>query len=110
MNEIKINLDKILNSIKSWPTEEVKQIEDKEKAIELTDIHFQKIEQQLTTTLNAINNLDKNERIVFKNDIEKLKMLIEEKFTSTEQELKEIKTQLDSGRTHAKAIKAYSRI
>jgi hypothetical protein len=111
MNEsVRIELKNIHESIKNWPSDEIRIEQDVKSMIALTDEYFQKVEQDLITVLGAIQKLPVVQQKEFASDVNNLKILVEDKFKCAEQELKEVQARMDSGRIHAKAIRAYAQV
>ena len=108
--DTRIELKKIHAAIINWPSDDIKNEQDSKKILVLTDIFFQKIEQDLVNTLGAIQAMPGVQQKEFAQDIHNLKLLVEEKFKTAEQELKAVKARMDYGRNHAKAIRAYVQI
>lgn len=108
--DTRIELKKIHEAITNWPSDAIKNEQDSKQILVLTDIFFQKIEQDLVSTLGAIQAMPVVQQKEFAHAVHTLKLLVEDKFKIAEQELKDVKARMDYGRNHAKAIRAYAQI
>lgn len=108
--DTRTELTKIHEAITNWPSDAIKNEQDSKQVLVLTDIFFQKIEQDLVKTLGAIQAMPIVQQKDFTQDVHNLKLLVEDKFKLAEQELKAVKSSMDYGRNHAKAIRAYAQI
>lgn len=109
-SEIRIELGTVREAINGWPSDIIKNEQDTKIVLDLTDKYFQKIEHDLINVLGKIQSLNSAQQKEFTKDVHDLKILVEHKFKHAEQELKEVKARMDSGRIHAKAIRAYAQI
>lgn len=108
--DIRMELQKVKDAIKSWPSDTIQNESDTKTVLDLTDKYFQKTEHDLMKVLQKIQSLSVLHQKEFTKDVHDLKILVEYKFKNAEQELKEVKARMDSGRIHAKAIRAYAQI
>lgn len=109
IENIKNQISDIRQKISSWPNEMIEQTTDKNAILALTDAHFSTIETDLQKLITQCKMLPVNEQSVITDSLSELKKFIEGKFVQTEKELIELKNQMNQGRHHFKAIKAYTK-
>lgn len=110
VQNIKERITALKQRINSWPDETTKFLDDKNEILTLTDDHFNKIEEEIKKLIELCKTLSGNDKDVISSYLNELKNFVEKKFIQAEQELTELKNQMNQGRHHLKAIKAYSKI
>lgn len=93
-----------------WPNENVSEADDRKTVLDLTDAHFYGVEANLDELLNHCKMLPAYEQSIIAPSLKKLKTFVEDKFARAEAELSEIKNRMGQGRSHAQAIRAYTKL
>ncbi len=92
-----------------WPNESIRTMEDRNEVLALTEAHFNEVETDLQKLLEHCQMLPINDQNVVTPSLKELKTFVQNKFSSAEKELIEIKNQMTHGRHHVKAIRAYTK-
>jgi len=95
--------------IDSWPNESIKLMDSKNEILALTDDHFNAIETDLQKLIEQCKMLPVPEQNTVTSSLKELKNFVQHKFIQAEKELIELKGQMNQGRHHFKAIKAYTK-
>lgn len=111
-----MTIDNIQKQIKSlqqkmdvWPTDSIKAMDDRNEILALTESHFHEVETDLQKLLEQSKMLPVSEQGSVTPSLKELKTFVQNKFVSAEKELVEIKSQMNHGRHHVKAIRAYTK-
>ncbi len=111
-----MTIDNIQKQIKSlqqkmdvWPTDSIKAMDDRNEILALTESHFHEVETDLQKLLEQCKMLPVSEQGSVTPSLKELKTFVQNKFVSAEKELVEIKSQMNHGRHHVKAIRAYTK-
>lgn len=110
IENLKGQIGTLKQKIDKWPNETISQINDKNEILALTDAHFNAIETDLQKLIEQCKMLPVNEQDTITSSLSELRHFVEKKFIQTEKELIELKSQMNQGRHHFKAIKAYTKI
>lgn len=93
----------------SWPDQNITIEGTREEILNMTDIHFESIESDLQKLIEHCKMLPEQDQEAIRPYLRNLKEFVQEKFSKTEKELIKIKSEMNLGRNHAQAIRAYTR-
>lgn len=107
IENIQEKIKSIQEKMDKWSPEEISQNLERNEILTQTDDHFASLEADLATLLEHCKMLPVSDQDSLTPYLKGLKDFVQEKFENTEKELIEIKSKMNTGRTHAQAIKAY---
>ncbi len=109
IDNIQKQIKNLQQKMDGWPNESIKAMEDRNEILTLTEAHFHDVETDLQKLLEHCKMLPLNDQSVVTPSLKELKTFVQNKFVSAEKELVEIKGQMNHGRHHVKAIRAYTK-
>ncbi len=109
IENIQLQIKILQQRLDGWPDETIKLMDDKSEILALTDAHFNAIETDLQKLIEQCKMLPTNDQNTVTSSLKELKDFVQHKFIQAEKELIVLKGQMNQGRHHFKAIKAYTR-